>query len=70
MKFIHFFFVCFSLSRSECFCGNTLPEENRKVPDPECNYKCSGDQKQICGGYFTINVYETGIRSEFINNYN
>lgn len=46
---------------TECFCGNTEPPVTAKLPDPECNYKCIGDPKQICGGYFTINVYETGI---------
>lgn len=55
----HFFFQC----RTECFCGHNEPLAKYKLPDPECNYKCSGDSKQICGGYFTINVYETGIIS-------
>ncbi|KAJ6642112.1 Xylosyltransferase oxt [Pseudolycoriella hygida] len=46
---------------TQCFCGHNEPLAKYKLPDPECNYKCSGDAKQICGGYFTINVYETGI---------
>lgn len=46
---------------TECFCGNSEPPVTSKLPDPECNYKCIGDAKQICGGYFTINIYETGI---------
>lgn len=49
--------------RTECFCGHNEPLAKYKLPDPDCNYKCSGDAKQICGGYFTINVYETGIIS-------
>lgn len=36
-----------------------------KLPDPECNHKCSGDAKHLCGGYFTMNVFETGIASEY-----
>lgn len=54
----------FLFCSSECFCGNTIADDVVKLPDPQCNYKCSGDPKQICGGYFTISIYETGIRSE------
>lgn len=62
-------FIIFKLNllfsfRTECFCGNTEPPTTAKLPDPECNYKCIGDPKQICGGYFTINIYETGISSK------
>ncbi|XP_062552577.1 xylosyltransferase oxt [Armigeres subalbatus] len=46
---------------SECFCGDELPKASAKLPDSSCNMKCSGDPKQACGGYFTANVYETGI---------
>lgn len=55
----------FQFFRTECFCGNTIPETTVKLPDPECNYKCSGDSKHLCGGYFTINIFETGIKREF-----
>lgn len=50
--------------RTECFCGNSISEDAIKLPDPECNYKCSGDSKQLCGGYFTISIFETGIKSK------
>uniref|UniRef100_A0A182LRE1 protein xylosyltransferase n=1 Tax=Anopheles culicifacies TaxID=139723 RepID=A0A182LRE1_9DIPT len=46
----------------ECFCGDELPKASAKLPDSSCNIKCPGDPKQACGGYFAINVYETGIR--------
>ncbi|XP_053673319.1 xylosyltransferase oxt [Anopheles nili] len=46
----------------ECFCGDEVPKASAKLPDSSCNIKCPGDAKQACGGYFTINVYETGIR--------
>ncbi|KAL7022478.1 hypothetical protein ACKWTF_012256 [Chironomus riparius] len=46
---------------TECFCGNTEPDIKHKLPDSSCNMKCSADQKAICGGYFTMNVFETGI---------
>lgn len=32
----------------ECWCGNTVPI--RKVNETECNYQCSGDQTETCGG--------------------
>ncbi|XP_058831412.1 xylosyltransferase oxt [Topomyia yanbarensis] len=46
---------------TECFCGDELPKASAKLPDSSCNMKCSGDPRQACGGYFTTNVYETGI---------
>ncbi|XP_058466832.1 xylosyltransferase oxt [Malaya genurostris] len=46
---------------TECFCGNEEPKASAKLPDSSCNMKCSGDPRQACGGYFTTNVYETGI---------
>uniref|UniRef100_A0A182QK58 protein xylosyltransferase n=1 Tax=Anopheles farauti TaxID=69004 RepID=A0A182QK58_9DIPT len=46
----------------ECFCGDEEPKASAKLPDSSCNIKCTGDAKEACGGYFTINVYETGIR--------
>ncbi|XP_075164443.1 xylosyltransferase oxt [Haematobia irritans] len=46
---------------SECFCGPDMPVESSKLPDSSCNMKCSGDQHEICGGYFVMNIYETGI---------
>ena len=32
----------------ECWCGNTVP--NKRVNETECNYQCSGDQTETCGG--------------------
>ena len=50
---------------TECFCGNDEPKHSAKLPDSSCNMKCSGDPKKACGGYYTINIYETGIASEY-----
>lgn len=56
--------IIFLISHStECFCGNVISAESVKLSDPQCNYKCSGDAKQLCGGYFTISIFETGIKS-------
>lgn len=50
---------------TECFCGNHEPPTDAKLPDPNCNMKCPAEPKAACGGYFTINIYETGIASKF-----
>ncbi|XP_050427984.1 xylosyltransferase oxt isoform X2 [Adelges cooleyi] len=50
---------------TECFCGNELPEWDLKLPDTFCDMKCPGNQSQICGGHYTINVFKTGA-SKFI----
>jgi protein xylosyltransferase len=49
---------------TECFCGNREPPHDSKLSDPNCNMKCPSDSKSVCGGYFTMNIYETGIASE------
>lgn len=49
---------------TECFCGNNEPPADTKLPDPNCNMKCPVEPKSACGGYYTINIYETGIASE------
>ncbi|XP_067645033.1 xylosyltransferase oxt [Eurosta solidaginis] len=46
---------------SECFCGADLPSASAKLPDSSCNMKCSGDPRALCGGFFSINIYATGI---------
>lgn len=48
---------------SECFCGNAEPPATAHLPESECGYACVGEPDQQCGGYFAVNVYETGISS-------
>lgn len=48
----------------ECFCGMEEPPQIKHLPDSSCNMKCSGNPKQLCGGYLTINVFWTGIQSK------
>ncbi|VVC31413.1 Hypothetical protein CINCED_3A008702 [Cinara cedri] len=50
---------------TECFCGNETPEWSSKLPDTFCDMQCPGNQSQICGGHYTINVFKTGV-SKFI----
>ncbi|RZC41939.1 Branch, WSC, and/or Xylo C domain containing protein, partial [Asbolus verrucosus] len=47
---------------NECFCGNDEPPSIYKLPDSSCNMKCPGDSHATCGGYYTINIYQTGIK--------
>ena len=39
----------------DCFCGNKRPTETAT----NCNMKCAGDQNQICGGVWAMNVFST-----------
>lgn len=55
----------FNLFRSECFCGETPPPPSAKTTEESCDMKCPGDPSKICGGYFTMNIFETGLASEF-----
>jgi hypothetical protein len=40
-----------------CLCGNSY---GKYGPATNCDYKCTGDAGQICGGYATNSVYATG----------
>lgn len=55
--------LCFTYS-NECFCGTDEPPLSSKMPDSSCNFKCPGDAHATCGGYYTINIFQTGIKSK------
>ncbi|XP_073968810.1 xylosyltransferase oxt [Rhodnius prolixus] len=46
---------------SECFCGAVEPPSSAKLPDSSCNMKCPADPRQACGGFYTVNIYQTGV---------
>ncbi|XP_013190874.2 xylosyltransferase oxt [Amyelois transitella] len=46
---------------SECFCGENSPSESAIVAEELCDMKCPGESSKSCGGYFTMNVFETGL---------
>ncbi|XP_062621145.1 uncharacterized protein LOC134282767 [Saccostrea cucullata] len=48
-----------------CFCGNYFTE-NVRHPERECNMKCSGNNKEICGGSWRMNIYRS---PEYNNEY-
>ncbi|KAL2282360.1 hypothetical protein FJTKL_10968 [Diaporthe vaccinii] len=41
----------------ECWCGNVVQGEVRPVPDSYCNFPCSGDYDENCGGYGFMGLY-------------
>lgn len=51
---------------TECFCGKTLPPDEYKLKDIMCNMECPQNTLEMCGGYFTIDVYNTGLPSEIL----
>ncbi|KAG8188510.1 hypothetical protein JTE90_008075 [Oedothorax gibbosus] len=46
---------------NECYCGKVKPNEDYKLNDNFCNMECPVSPLQKCGGYFTMNVYHTGL---------
>uniref|UniRef100_A0A1I8G5V8 WSC domain-containing protein n=1 Tax=Macrostomum lignano TaxID=282301 RepID=A0A1I8G5V8_9PLAT len=42
-------------NKTECYCGDSLRKEQTSN---ECNYRCPGNLKQICGGSEYMVVYE------------
>lgn len=47
--------------RFECWCGDYKYTEHAKLPDSECTSRCSGDLKPLCGGFWRLAIYTTGI---------
>ena len=45
----------------ECFCGNKLPGDQHLLQEDSCNTPCPGQADASCGGYLTMNLYETGF---------
>ncbi|KFY67163.1 hypothetical protein V496_01737 [Pseudogymnoascus sp. VKM F-4515 (FW-2607)] len=41
----------------ECFCGNTPATGSGLAPLEECNYACTGDATQACGGSRRLSLY-------------
>lgn len=50
----------------QCFCGNMFPKDppHPKVSEDDCNTPCRGNPSQMCGGFWRMNVYETGYESK------
>ena len=46
---------------NECFCGaSENATRHGKVADDECNYNCSGNTEEMCGGYYRCSLWKYG----------
>ncbi|KAI1292127.1 Xylosyltransferase oxt [Halotydeus destructor] len=53
---------------NQCFCGNKLPDRSAKLSDSDCDMSCPvrsnasiDSNPELCGGFFAIDIYETGL---------
>jgi cell wall integrity and stress response component len=44
-----------------CYCGDTLPANNHKADETDCNIPCGGYDVQNCGGVGFYQFYLTGL---------
>lgn len=52
---------------SECFCGRVKPQDEFRLNDNYCNMECPLSPLEKCGGYFSMNVFHTGLPSEIFS---
>ncbi|GIY60428.1 xylosyltransferase oxt [Caerostris extrusa] len=45
----------------ECFCGKERPSQEFRLNDDLCNMTCPKHTHEKCGGYFSMNIYHTGL---------
>ena len=46
---------------NECFCGaSENATRHGKVADYECNYNCSGNTEEMCGGFYRCSLWKYG----------
>merc|ERR1712198_703711 len=43
---------------NQCFCGNDKPDGSLIRDPEECNAPCAGDNTEICGGTWRMNIYQ------------
>jgi WSC domain len=41
----------------ECYCGNTILGANAPIANSNCNYACTGNPNEACGGSAALNLY-------------
>ena len=46
----------------ECFCGNTKPPASKELGEDKCDMPCPGEEGESCGGYLTMDVFQTGLK--------
>ncbi|CAN0069455.1 unnamed protein product, partial [Ectocarpus sp. 6 AP-2014] len=42
---------------TECFCGGESTDLLQHGESTACDYECSGDSEQVCGGFYAMSVY-------------
>ncbi|QIW97506.1 hypothetical protein AMS68_003024 [Peltaster fructicola] len=50
---------------SQCFCGNTLTYKAQQVIDSSCNFQCSGNTNETCGGFSRMSVFSRGTPAQY-----
>ena len=45
-------------ARNQCFCGNRLLGDLKKLPESKCSDDCPGDRSKKCGGGGKMNLYD------------
>ncbi|CAB4446115.1 unnamed protein product [Rhizophagus irregularis] len=45
-------------ARTQCFCGNSYSPIGRNQGSDYCSASCPGDNSQLCGGAWTLSLYE------------
>ncbi|KAL0941489.1 uncharacterized protein CTRU02_204252 [Colletotrichum truncatum] len=41
----------------ECFCGNARDPSSQAADPSDCNFRCSGDSRSLCGASNRLNIY-------------
>ena len=48
---------------NDCYCGDNVPDLNI-LPVEDCDFECSGNSTQICGGETKMNIYSLTTKCE------
>ena len=48
----------------QCFCGDTIPKQ--MLPIAQCDMKCTGDNTQICGGSWAMNIFDVSSEGDHV----
>lgn len=43
----------------QCWCGDDDYDRHGKISEAKCDYPCTGDESQDCGGFYALSVYST-----------
>lgn len=52
---------------SECWCSHFLSDMSAELGDEECDLPCDGDAEHICGGSWSLSVYELQSAAPSLN---